>query len=398
MNLIDTIHVMRMFAGVAGRLPAGHLWYLLRRMRNEKPHRFAGQTRINTFFPPYPSQAFERFCEALICRRRVPFSTYLAVTDACPFHCEHCSYARRRPGRMPRGQMLNVVEQIKSLGTCTLGLTGGEPLLRDDLEDLVAAARPEMATIVFTSGHGLSAARARRLASAGVTCVTIGIESPDAAVHDAVRGQAGSFDEAREAVRTCQEAGIYTAISTMATREKIADGQLERLYDLASQWSVGEFRILSPVATGGLAGRKAAMLTPSELQELYNFHVQHNRRRGGPAVACFAYLESEALFGCGAGFHHLFIDAAGEVCPCDLTPLSFGNVTAEPLAEIWRRMGRYFSQPRSGCLMQRLAEDFDFDALPLPLPRPRSEALCSTCLPDAQPPEGYRRLLKRRRP
>ncbi|HOI53716.1 MAG TPA: radical SAM protein [Phycisphaerae bacterium] len=388
--------LLRVFAPLLGRVPIGHLGYLWRRMRNEKPHRFAGQIRINTFFPPYPSPAFNRFCEALAARRRVPFSVYLAATGACPCDCRHCSYGHRRRDALSPQQALDLVAQAKALGACTLGLTGGEPLLRDDLESLALAAKPEMATIVFTTGCGLDAARARRLADAGVDCVTVGVESSEAAAHDAERRREGSFAEAAAAVRACREAGLYTALSTIGFREKLDSGELDRLYDLASRWKVGELRVLAPVATGGLAGCASTMLSPEEYRRLGEFHVRHNCRRGGPAVACFAYLESDAMFGCGAGYHHLFIDAGGEVCPCDLTPLGFGNATAEPLADIWTRMERFFPAPRRGCLMRQIGRCLPADGTALPLPREASEGLCAAPDPGAPLPEGYRRLLRNR--
>ncbi len=394
MRLITTLQVMRMFARMAGRVPAGHLLYLLRQISREKPHRFGGRTRINTFFPPCPSPAFDRFCDAVAGRRRVPYSTYIAVTGNCPFSCGHCSYAGREGSPLTGRQWLDVIGQVKRLGTCTLGLTGGEPLLRDDLEELVAAASPEMAGIIFTTGHGLTAGRARRLARAGVACVTIGLESADAAVHDRVRGAAGSFAAAERAARLCRDAGIYTAVSIMATRERIADGTLERVYELGERWAVGEFRVLSPVATGAMVGCAAVMLNETERRAVIEFHESHNRRRRGPAVAAFARLESPELFGCGAGYHHLFIDASGKVCPCDLTPLSFGDVTREPLAEIWRRMGAWFPRPRRACLMASLAEKTGGLAPPLPLCRERSEQCCRPPEPDEPLPEGYRRLLR----
>lgn len=397
MSLTTSLQVMRMFGRMIGRVPTGHLWYLFRRMANEKPHRFGGQVRINTFFPPYPSPAFDRFCQAVIARRRVPYSTYLAATTACPYHCDHCSYAGRSGAQMSREQMLDVVRQIKGLGACTLGLTGGEPLLRDDLEDFIAAAAPEMVSIVFTTGHGLGAARARRLAEAGVSCVTIGLEFSDAKTHDFVRGHAGSFAEAEAAARACREAGIYTAISTVGTRDKLAADELELMYDLGTRWGVGEFRILAPVATGRLFGCTQAMLTPDERQQLIDFHIKHNHRSGGPAVASFAYLESDEVFGCGAGYHHLFIDAAGQVCPCDLTPMSFGDVTTEPLADIWQRMGEHFPTPRRGCMFGQLASNLSNRCVPLPLPRAESEKLCMPPDLHSPLPEGYRRLLRRPR-
>ncbi len=209
MRLTSLPDILRMFGPMVGKLPAAHLWYLFCRMFNEKPHRFvgasrkAGTVRINTFFPPYPSPAFDRFVQAVIARRRVPFSTYLAVTSDCPFHCGHCSYGRRPARELSRDQVIGLIGQIKALGTCTLGLTGGEPLLRDDLAELVAAAKPEMATIVFTTGYGLDAAKAAALAEAGLDCLTVGIESSDPLAHDAVRGQAGSTTTPRPRRRGC---------------------------------------------------------------------------------------------------------------------------------------------------------------------------------------------------
>jgi len=393
MSLKRTYLVARMFARMLGRVPASHLWYLFRRMRFEKPHRTAGQVRINTFFPPYPSLAFDRFCEAVIARRRVPYSTYLAVTGRCPYACGHCSYAGRADVEMSHRQLLDVIDQIKSLGTCTLGLTGGEPLLRDDLHEFVAAAGPEMACIIFTTGHRLDTRRAKQLADAGVTCVTIGLESASAAEHDDVRGRTGSFVEAEAAARACREAGIYLAISTIGTRDKFDTGDLEDMYGLATRWGAGEFRILTPIATGAWTGCQAEMLLPDERLALALFHEEHNRLPDGPAIAAFAYLESDAVFGCGAGFHHLFIDAAGNVCPCDLTPLSFGDVTAEPLIDIWNRMASFFPTPRRSCLMNEVARELAECGGALPLDRAVSERICGACPPKVPLPEGYRRLV-----
>ena len=391
MKSAGRLTILRMFLPLLGRVPMGHLWYLWRKMRNEKPHRFGRQVRINTFFPPWPSEAFRRFCRSVASRRRVPYSVYVGATGRCPYRCEHCSYAGRGGKEMSTAELIGVIRQIDRLGACTLGLTGGEPLERADLPELVSAAAP-MATIVFTTGHGLDDGVARRLAEAGVGCVTVGLESSDAAAHDAVRGVSGSFAVARRAVEACRAAWVYTAISTVGFREKIFSGELERLCALAAEWGAGEFRVLAPVATGGMTGCAAAMLSPGEMRALYDLHVTHNRRRGGPAVASFAYLEADDLFGCGAGYHHLYVDAAGEVCPCDLTPLSFGNVLQKPLEEIWQEMAEHFAKPRCGCLMgqlsQRLAEGAS-----LPLAPDQSARLVPPRAENAPLPEGHRRLL-----
>ncbi|MBM4020558.1 MAG: radical SAM protein [Planctomycetes bacterium] len=412
MSLRAKVQLARMFLHLAGRLPAGHLAYLARRMRREKPHVWAGQLRINSFFPPFPSLAFDRFLAAAATRRRAPFSSYVAVTGDCPYRCPHCSYARRRPGQLPRERLLALVAEIKALGAATLGFTGGEPLLRDDLEDFIAAAGLEMATILFTTGRGLDAARAARLAAARLTNVTVGLESADPPEHDRIRGGANgpdavqdrapgaaaaagsSFEEARAAVAACRSCGLYTAISTVATPAKLAAGDLDRLYALAEEWGAQELRLLPPVATGGWAGLASVMLSPEDRAAIWRFHAARNRLRGGPAVAALPYLESAGMFGCGAGYHHIFIDATGEVCPCDLAPLSFGSILEEPLAAVWDRMGVHFPRPRCECLMKSLAGRIPAGALPLP--RAESEALCPPPAPGAPMPEVYRLLFKQR--
>ena len=390
MAIARNLKTIRRFSPLLSFLPKQYVSYLLRKMQNEKPHPFGHQIRINSFFPPYPSKAFNRFVKAILERQRVPFSTYLAITDACPFHCPHCSYAGRPRKSMDHAQLMSMIQQIKDIGTCTLGITGGEPLLREDLPELVAAAGPQMATVMFTTGWGLTATRAKELHDAKIACVTIGLENTDPAIHDKVRGKDGSFAAARKAVELLHEAGVYTALSTVGFREKMNSGELERIYQTAKEWGCHEMRILPPVATGAL-NDASAMLTAEEMQRLADFHIEHNKLPDGPSIACFAWLESREMFGCGAGYHHLYIDAAGEVCPCDLTPLTFGNALQEGLAPIWKRMGERFSGPLCSCLMGRLRRAGKFPENPttFPLPREISEAMVPPRDPAEPLPSAY---------
>jgi MoaA/NifB/PqqE/SkfB family radical SAM enzyme len=195
-------------------------------------------------------------------------------------------------------------------------------------------------------------------------------------------------------VEACRREGVYTAVSTIGFGERIANGQIERMYELAARWGAGEFRLLTPVATGAMAGCAAGGLSPEHLAWLQAFHKRCNRRGRGPVVASFARLESPEMFGCGAGFHHLFIDSSGEVCPCDLTPLSFGNAAAEGVAAVWNRMGEHFPLPRCACLMKSLSRPLDPGVEHLPLPPDRSAAVCPKRSADDPLPGAYERLMK----
>jgi hypothetical protein len=112
--------------------------------------------------------------------------------------------------------------------------------------------------------------------------------------------------------------------------------------------------------------------------EIRQFHVATNRRGRLPKVCAFNQIESPEVFGCGAGTQHLFIDSAGEVCPCDFTPLSFGQVTQAPLAAIWDRMNDAMGNPRRHCFIQKhhsLIAQSSRTGYPLPLEQ--SQQVCA---------------------
>lgn len=400
MKLRDWLMLSPVFLRCIGRLPVSHLLYLAKQFGNENPHRHNGKLHINTFFPPYPSKVFDRFIDTAIKRTRTPYSVYFAVMDECPFRCSHCSYGMHSKGRVDTNQALDVIEQIKSLGAMTIGFTGGEPLLRDDIVKLVGSVGDEIATIIFTTGYKLDKELAGRLLDAGLGCIMIGLESSDAAEHDKIRDVEGSFAQAIKAIEISLKAGLYTAISTVGTRDKINNGQIQKIAQLAEDSEVHEFRILEPMPTGSFCSNTDEVLSGDESNELADFHKKWNRRNRGPEICSFSYLESEEMFGCGAGFHHLFIDALGNVCPCDLTPLSFGNVFDEPLEKIWFNMGQLFVQPHCGCFMKEICRNTSVlgDGRQFPLDPKTSLDLCRTIDRDGKLPKIYEKLFKGQKP
>lgn len=400
MKLCDWLKFAPVFWKCFGKLPARHLLYMAKQVRYENPHSVNGRVHINSFFPPYPSKAFDKFLEAVLNGWRVPFSTYFAITDKCPYHCPHCSYGKHIRGELGTEQAMEIIRQIKSIGTVTLGFTGGEPLMRKDIADLVRAAGDDTATVMFSTGCNLTADLAKKLFDAGLDCMTIGIESDDPQKHDTIREVKGSFNTAIQAIELSLNADLYTAISTIGSRDKLYNGTLERLAQLATERGVHEFRILEPIPTGSYSGQDSQILTAEESRQIAEFHKQWNRTGKGPAIAGFAHLESDAMFGCGAGFHHLFIDALGNVCPCDLTPLKLGNVLEEPLYDIWAKMSQWFDLPRCGCLMKKLCTETDVfeDAVQLPLCKEKSSQLCNRLQPDEKLPKVFENLFRHRKP
>ena len=132
-------------------------------------------------------------------------------------------------------------------------------------------------------------------------------------------------------------------------------GKLFDIVKCSKDIGAQEVRILENMPSGRLANiTPDRILTAAERDELRRFHAEMNRRRGFPKVAVFAHTEDASRFGCGAGTQHSYIDASGNLYPCDFVPLAFGNVRERPVAELWREMHRTIGIPRQSCMMMEL--------------------------------------------
>jgi len=365
-------------------------------LAHEKVTRVGDKVMFNSFLPPFPSEAFRTLARGIGELKRgkaTPISTYVAVTNKCRFNCWHCSRTHRCGKDMLRDELVRVIGELQKLGVSIVGITGGEPLLRTDLEDLVESVDERSVTILFTSGDGLTAGRAASLRRSGLFGVAISLDHYEAEIHDKRRGKKGAYATAIEAVRTARSAGFYTMIQLVATRDLANEDVLDRYLSLASQLGVHEIRLLEPMPTGELTGEQCACCINGEQRELLKrIHRKTNGDRSSPKVTSFAHIEHGSMYGCGAGFQHMYIDSSGNVCPCDFTPISFGNVLEKPVAAVWRRMQEAFGQPGRVCFLLRNAAKLGamFEGkLPLDY-----EDIRSTCkFPHDEELPGYYKML-----
>jgi MoaA/NifB/PqqE/SkfB family radical SAM enzyme len=255
-------------------------------------------------------------------------------------------------------ELLRAIRELQDLGVCIIGLTGGEPLLRDDLESVVRSVDARSTTLLFTSGDGLDLVRARRLKESGLFGVAVSLDHVEAETHDRGRGQKGAFLAACRAIEAGREAGLYTMAQLVARREVADESWLRRYLDFVGGLGVQEVRLLEPMPTGLLLGTSGTTgIGCTGREELRKVHRRSNRVSTGVKVSSFAVIEDSEHYGCGAGFQHLYIDAHGHVCPCDFSPISFGNVATEPVGSIWLRMRESFQRPRCECFLQTRAQE-----------------------------------------
>ncbi|MCY3020027.1 MAG: radical SAM protein [Planctomycetota bacterium] len=340
---------------------------LLKAFRTSRPATAATGTILHVNCPPLGSPGFRRYLRGL--RRLaggeyVPLAVHVAVTGRCINCCARCSNVARACPDPALETLTRMLAGLRDAGTASVALTGGEPLLREDLARLVAACAPDMAPLLFTAGHGLDLARARSLRAAGLVAAFVSLDYFRAEEHDRVRGRSGAFDESLRAIAAFLEAGVYTAAQAVVDEALLADGALEQFLGFCRGLNVHEIMLLTPVPVGPADVCRAC--EPTEHEHLVRLQLRSVAEPLGPKVTASSWLESPECFGCQAGYGFLYVSAAGDVFPCDFVPVSFGNVFDSGWGPVLERLARCFPVPQQSCMALDLRASLRRTQLPVP--------------------------------
>lgn len=257
----------------------------------------------------------------------VPHTLFLGLTSRCNLRCRHCNYSGdAHIKEMPRPLLARLLKQAAAAGVPRVVFFGGEPLLYKELDAAVAlAAGLGLFTELDTNGWGLTPARARALAGAGLACAMVSVHSGEEARHDALSGP-GSFARALAALRSARAAGLITYVSSCVFSGSLGAPALRRLLAFAKQNGAQGARLLPyapPAGIGTPPGGLAARL-----------------RRADPcgyAGTC----SSPGTPGCAATRGEvLFCAPDGTVRSCPYASAALGSASKGPLAE--------FLAPRRG--------------------------------------------------
>ena len=260
-----------------------------------------------------------------------------AVTYDCQASCAKCSAAHMRDGARPllTSQQLRALgDDCHRLGAYEVNLTGGEPLLQDDLEEVVDTFNPRSTFIgVNTNGKLLSRRRIISLRDAGVDLLKISLDSPVAREHDASRGIKGLFDHVMNMLRQIREIrGIRGHICMVSTREAIESGKVQQVLDIAKD-SHATLGIVLPAAIGGWTRKHEVLLQSRHRRLLDRFSTD-------PDVFLQGNVGQRA-FVCPCGTTEIYINCYGDVIPCPFIQIAFGNVRSEGFASIYHRMAAW---------------------------------------------------------
>lgn len=270
------------------------------------------------------------------------------ITLRCPLKCTHCYVAAgsdETAGVLSTDEAFSVIDQIRAVGRPVVVLSGGEPLMRDDLCEIARYGSGQgLQMAIGTSGYLLDRPMAARLRDAGIRAAAVSIDSVDPAVHDSFRGVRGAWEKAVSAIRNCRDEGIGVRINMTVMRPWAGD--VESVVEFGKGLGVTDYQVFFPVQTG--RAKDTHPPDPRQYEDVIR-QVLLKYRDGGVNIrpTCapqFKRIAQEAGIGdpgwgrgCIAGIRYCRIYANGDVTPCPYLPVSAGNVRATPLKEIWYR-------------------------------------------------------------
>jgi len=279
-----------------------------------------------------------------------PYALLAKVTYGCPLHCPYCS----NPVRYPQGEELaarewkRVFDEAAQLGVLHLGLSGGEPLNRADLAEIIAAARGAgLYSNLITSAVGLDPKRLEEIKKAGLDSVQISFQADEAGLGDTIAG-ARVHQRKVEAALRVRETGLPLSLNVVLHR-----GNIDRLGNIiALAEGLGAIRLeLANVQYYGWGYLNQKELLPSRGQ-VRNAGVTAQAAQGrlaGRMEVVYVlpdYYESRPK-PCmqGWGRRYLTVNPVGDVLPCpnatSIEGLSFENVRRQSLAFIWNESASF---------------------------------------------------------
>ncbi|VVB70437.1 Coenzyme PQQ synthesis protein E [uncultured archaeon] len=327
-------------SGALERIVQPALKTINQRLAEEKP----AQVRLkdivaSTWLPPIPSGPFKRLLinEARTAiGRPVPQTVSIEVTRRCGANCDHC-LIKDGEGELSREEIVSVIDQALDMGTCIITFTEGDPLLREDIFELIRHVDPEKAVVnLFTPGLEMTVEKAVKLREAGLYNLIIGIYSSDPEEHDRVRGVEGAHARAVEAIRIALDTGLLV---TMACHVK--SGQVDgisELYKFAEDLGVQELSIWE-----GIPKEPKEALTQIEREKIIDLYRKINSQASGPRLFASTYFEGQ-MMGCMAGRRWMHVGVDGGIRGCPYLQESFENIRECSLKDAWkalRESGRF---------------------------------------------------------
>jgi AdoMet-dependent heme synthase len=284
--------------------------------------------------------------EAKTTEKFVPLVMSWNVTRECNMKCSHCyinATEKKLTNELSTQEGKDLMDQICQVSKPLLILSGGEPLLRPDIYELIQYGTSKGLKIgLGSNGSLINDEVAAKLKAAGIATVSISLDSHIAAQHDEFRGVVGSWEKAVEACKALRKNNVLVQVNTTLTQQNYS--QIDDIMSLAEEIGVENFHLFFLVPTG--RGAKLSDISPQKYEEMItNTFAKVSKHKLNVRPSCAPQFMRIAkgmgldmrqwVRGCLAGLYYCRIYPNGDVTPCPYLPIKLGNVREKTFKDIW---------------------------------------------------------------
>ncbi len=278
--------------------------------------------------------------------RFVPLVISWNVTRKCNLKCPHCyinANAQESINELTTREAKNLIDQLCKVSRPLLVLSGGEPLLRQDIYELISYGSSKGFKMgLGSNGSLIDDVTVKKIKEAGIETVSISLDSHIPEQHDEFRGVKGSWKKAVSAIKALRKNGVLVQVNTTVTQQNY--DQIDDIMSLAERLGVENYHLFFLVPTG--RGVKIDDISPVKYEEMIKTtfgkatsHKLNVRPSCAPQFMRIAknmsLNMSRWIRGCIAGLYYCRIYPNGDITPCPYLPIKLGNIREKQFKEIW---------------------------------------------------------------
>lgn len=349
------------------------------KMDHNKFVKIEDKTRLGLYIPGFPSPAFYTACQKFSkFEGKMPCTTVLlSITSACPYDCQHCYQKLDRGKDVKIDTLIEIVRKLQEMGIAFFNIEGGEPFFTyGRLKQICEAIDSRSEIWINSTGAGMTREKLVELKELDVTAIMFSLHSPDANTLNSFMGKESAWETMETGVKMCHDADLAVAFNTCLMRDDFYNGNFEQIMEVAKDFKACLIQIIKPKPAGGWLEKEDIKFSTKDIEYIKVKVNQYNLEAAFikyPAISAQIIEEDKSVFGCTAGgTDRFYINAKGDLQPCEFLNISFGNIAVDKFEDIYQKMRNCFAWGGECYLCEscskeiyRLYQENSLDSLPL---------------------------------
>lgn len=340
------------------------LLVFISKIKHNKFVKIGDKTRLDLYVPFFSTEAFYTACKKFMSFDKIfPCATVLvSITSTCGNKCPHC-YQKRDIGKdVDINILIEVVKKLRDMGISFFNIEGGDPFLTYERLKTICKNIDNRSEIwVNTSGDGVTAERITELKKYNLTGIMFSLHSPEPEAFNKFMGREKAWDNLTSATQVCHECDVPVVFNVCLMKEDFYNGNFEKIMEKAKEFKAVMVQIIKPKPSGAWLGNEDISFSDKELEDAKLKINQYNSKKKYieyPSISAQIIEEDKDVFGCTAGgVDRFYINAKGDVQPCEFLNISFGNISKEDFESIYLRMRNIFPWSGDCALCEYYAKD-----------------------------------------